>query len=253
MPVCDQAPIASTTCSTCTCVPADIWDGMSAEFMEGLARRKAVRTLKRGSYLFHQGYECEAVFRLLSGVLLLRKGDHEGHSLVVRMVRPGATLGYRALVRNEVHSVSAHCATDVVVCQIPARAARWAFDNNRALEREFASNMVRDIDRSENQALNMLTLCVRDRVLVLVHQLAEYFGRHDGDALRIEAPLSKSDMAAMLGIARESMSRCIRLIEEQQILEFSGDGITAPSFALFQSTVAAILGQGEAGDSARML
>lgn len=253
MPVCDQDSVSSTTCNTCTRVPPAMWDGMPAEFMDELARRKAVRTLKKGSYLFHQGYECQAVFRLLSGVLLLRKGDHEGHSLVVRMVRPGATLGYRALVRNEAHSVSAHCATDVVVCQIPTRAARWAFEQNRALEREFAANMVRDIDRSENQALNMLTLCVRDRVLVLLHQLAEHFGRREGDGLRIEAPLSKSDMAAMLGIARESMSRCIRLIEEQEILEFRSDGIIAPSFELFQATIAAILGHGAADESAKML
>lgn len=220
-----------------------MWDGMPPEFLDALSRRKVIRHLKRGTYLFHQGDECDAVFRLLSGVLLLRKGDQDGHSLVVRMVRPGATLGYRALVRTEPHSVSAHCATDVVVCQIPARTARWAFEQNRALERDFAANMVRDIDRSENQALNMLTLCVRDRVLVLLHQMAEHFGRREGDGLRIETPISKSDMASMLGIARESMSRCIRLIEEQGIAEFHGDGVYAPSFGHFQSVVQDILGQ----------
>lgn len=238
-----EKPPNSASCATCSFAPAHVWTDMPPEFMATLAERKTVRKLKRGTYLFHQGDGCDAVYRLLSGVLLLRKGDHDGNSLVVRMVRPGSTLGYRALVRAEPHSVSAHCATDVVVCHIPARAARWAFEQNRALERDFAAGMVREIDRMEDQALNMLTLCVRDRVLVLLHQMAEYFGHAEGEALRIATPISKSDMAAMLGIARESMSRCIRLIEEQGLLEFHSDGVFAPSRDRFMETVAAILGE----------
>lgn len=233
----------SESCDACDFAPASVWSDMPADFMTSLAERKTVRKLKRGSYLFHQGDPCDAVFRLLSGVLLLRKGDHDGNSLVVRMVRPGSTLGYRALVRGEVHSVSAHCATEVVVCHIPARAARWAFEQNRALERDFVANLVRDIDQIEDQALNMLTLCVRDRVLVLLHQMAEHFGRDEGEALCIDTPVSKSDMAAMLGIARESMSRCIRLIEEQGLLRFHHDGVVAPCRKRFQAAVDAILGE----------
>lgn len=238
---CPTTP-AAENCVGCSFAPLHVWQEMPPEFMTSLTERKTVRRLKRGSYLFHQGDPCDAVFRLLSGVLLLRKGDHEGNSLVVRMVRPGSTLGYRALIRGEVHSVSAHCATEAVVCHIPARVARWAFEQNRALERDFVANLVRDIDQVEDQALNMLTLCVRDRVLVLLHQMAEHFGRRDGAALCIDTPVSKSDMAAMLGIARESMSRCIRLIEEQGLLVFHHEGVVAPSADRFEDAVATILG-----------
>lgn len=253
MTVCRNDTTAQTNCTACNSVPKFVWEGASADFIATLSARKTIRKLKKGSYLFHQGGECDAVFRLLSGVLLLRKGDHDGNSLVVRMIRPGSTMGYRALVRNEPHSVSAHCATEVVVCQIPARAARWAFEQNRSLQKDFAANMVRDIDRTENQALNLLTLCVRDRVLVLLHQMAEHFGRREGEGLRIDTPVSKSDMAAMLGIARESMSRCIRTIEEQDLLRFDSDGVHAPSFDRFQSTVAEILGPMDALEHVRVL
>lgn len=243
MAACDLSIPAPANCANCRCVPADVWDDVPAEVAGTLTARKSIRTLRKGSHLFHQGSECDAIYRLLSGVLLLRKGDHDGNSLVVRMVRPGATMGYRALVRGEVHAVSAHCASDVTVCTIPAHAARWAFERNRALERDFAADMMRDIDRSENQALNMLSLCVRDRLLVLLHQMAEHFGEADGDGLRIRPPVSKSDMAAMLGIARESMSRCIRVVEEQGLLAFDHDGVFAPSHARFAACVAEILGR----------
>lgn len=240
-------------CGSCGCIAPAIWAGTSPEFLATLSARKSIRVFRKGSYLFHQGDECEAVSRLLSGVLLLRKGDHEGNSLVVRMLRPGATVGYRALVRDEIHTVSAHCATEVTVCQIPARVARWAFEQNRALERDFAAAMARDIDLAENQALNMLNLCVRDRVLVLLHQMAEHFGHAEGECLRIEPPVNKSDMAAMLGIARESMSRCIRLIEEQELLRFDSDGVLAPSAARFQAVVGEILAQAGGGAHAAIL
>lgn len=243
MAACHLSIPAPPNCADCRCVPANVWDDAPADVAAILSARKSFRTLKKGSYLFHQGGECDAIYRLLSGVLLLRKGDHDGNSLVVRMVRPGATMGYRALVRGEPHAVSAHCATDITICNIPAHAARWAFEQNRALERDFAADMVRDIDRSENQALNMLSLCVRDRVLVLLHQMAEHFGERDGDGLRIRPPVSKSDMAAMLGIARESMSRCIRAVEEQGLVTFDHDGVYAPSFDRFHASVVEILGR----------
>jgi CRP/FNR family transcriptional regulator len=231
-----------TVCTDCASAPRHVWENMPPDFMLALAGRKTVRKLGRGDYLFHQGDACGAVFRLLSGVLLLRKGDRDGHSVVIRMMRPGSTLGYRALVRGEPHTVSAHCVTDVVVCHIPAQAARWAFEQNRALEREFAADMVRNIDCVEDQALQMLTLCVRDRVLVLLHQMAGHFGRRDGDGMYIKTPVSKSDMAAMLGIARESMSRSIRRIENEGLLEFHPDGVSVPSVDRFDESVAAILG-----------
>ncbi len=41
-------------------------------------------------------------------------------------------------------------------------------------------------------------------------------------ALNLELPLSRQDMAAMIGIRPESMSRAIRSFEEDDIAHFSG-------------------------------
>lgn len=240
---CRQAKLPEISCRNCGIISPSAWDEVSSQVLTKLAERKTIRKVKKGSYLFHQGGSCEAVFRLLSGVVLLRKGDHDGNSLVVQMVRRGSTIGYRAFIRDEPHAVSAFCATDAVICHIPARVARWAFERHRVLERSFATNLAQDLDQTENQILNILALSVRDRVLVLLHQMAEEFGSREGDGLRIATPLLRSDMAAMLGIARESMSRCIRSMEEDGIVYFARDGIYAPSFERFQAANAAIRGR----------
>ncbi|MEW5726909.1 MAG: Crp/Fnr family transcriptional regulator [Pseudomonadota bacterium] len=229
-------------CGSCGLIPKAAWDGMPGELLTKLAERKTIRRLARGEHLFHQGGRCDALFRVLSGVVMLQKGDREGNALIVQMVRKGATIGYRAFVRDEPHEVSAFCATDVVVCHIPAHLARWAFQQNRELERGFATHLARELDQTENQILNILALTVRDRVLVLLDQMAEEFGTPVGDGLRIETPILRTDMAAMLGIARETMSRCIRLIESEGLLRFDRVSVHAPSAARFHEAIAAIRG-----------
>ncbi|MGE5548530.1 MAG: Crp/Fnr family transcriptional regulator [Solirubrobacterales bacterium] len=240
MSMCSSGDPANIGCGNCGIIPHSTWDEVPSPVLETLAQRKTIRTIPKGSFLFHQGGACEALYRLLSGVVLLKKGDHDGNSLVVQMVRKGATIGYRAFLRNEAHCVSAYCATDVVVCHIPSRVARWAFEQNHRLEQAFAANLASDLDQTENQILNILGLTVRDRVLVLLAQMAEEFGSRDGDGMRIETPLLRTDMAAMLGIARESMSRCIRAVEEEGLLEFRRESVYAPSWERFEAAIAAI-------------
>lgn len=237
---CDSTP--NGNCRDCGLIAPSAWDGVSPLVASQLAERKTIRTVRRGIHLFHQGGQCDALYRVLSGVVLLQKGDHDGNSLIVQMVNKGSTIGYRAFLRDAPHEVSAFCATDAVVCHIPAYLARWAFDQHRDLERRFAANLASDLDQTENQILNILALTVRDRVLVLLDQMAEEFGVREGDGLRIATPLLRTDMAAMLGIARESMSRCIRSIEREGLLKFTRSSVYAPSFERFRAAIAAIRG-----------
>lgn len=238
---CERANL-QVTCGKCGILDPSAWEGIPVEVRDKLAERKSIRRIAKGGHLFHQGGRCDALYRLVSGVILLRKTDQDGNSLVVRMANASSTLGYRAFIREEPHAVSAYCATDVVVCHIPAHTARWAFEQSRPLQMQFAANMANDLDQTENHVLNILALTVRDRVLALIDEMARDFGRPEGNGLRIAMPILRSDMAAMLGIARESMSRCIRALEEDGLVLFERNSVFAPSLARFNAVLAEIQG-----------
>lgn len=235
--------LCAVTCRTCGLVTPEAWNQVPDPVVRNLNSRKTIRKLPKGTVLFHEGDAVTSLFRLLSGVVLLRKGDHDGNSVVTRMVTPYATLGFRAFAAGDCHSVAAHCATDVVVCCIPADAAELAFANNRPLERAFALHVAHELSYAEDAVLAQMRLSVRDRLVLLLAQMAERFGEAGADGgLAVPLPILRSDIAAMAGIARETFSRSMRKIEAEGLLHFEGGTMLVPDPAALTAAAAAIRG-----------
>jgi len=223
------ANLCQVNCRTCGLVTSDVWDEVPEPVTRALNSRKSIRRLPKGTVLFHEGDAVTALYRLLSGVVLLRKGDTDGNSVVTRMVTPYATLGFRAFAAHDCHSVTAHCATEVTVCCIPADAAELAFSNNRQLERAFALHVAHELTYAEDAVLAQMRLSVRDRLVLLLAQMAERFGTMQEDgSMVVRLPILRSDIAAMAGIARETFSRSLRRIEAEGLLKLSGSTMLVP-------------------------
>lgn len=231
----------TVTCMNCNIVAPTSWDCMSQSILGHLNARKVIRRVEKGACLFHEGDTVTTLFRLLHGVVLLRKGDHDGNSVVTRMLTASVTFGFRAFMARECHSVSAHCATPVTVCCIPADAAEMAFSCNRSLERVFAQHVAHELDDAESAILAHMSLSVRDRVLLIFDRLAAEFGSAvAGDEWVIPVPILRSDIAAMAGIARESFSRCLAKLEADGILGFHGSTLRIPAMTRFRAAVAQV-------------
>ncbi|HTH15658.1 MAG TPA: Crp/Fnr family transcriptional regulator [Magnetospirillum sp.] len=238
---CASLDASAINCHTCDIVPPADWAQVPDSVVRTLNARKIVRTVPKGTVLFHEGDSVTTLFRLLSGVVLLRKGDHDGNSVVTRMVTPNATLGFRAFAARDGHSVSAHCATECLVCCIPADTAEMAFASNRALERAFAVHVAQELAYAEDAVLAQMRLSVSERLLLLLGQMAECFGTRQPDGtLLVQMPILRSDIAAMAGIARETFSRVIRKIEADGLLTFHGSKVHIPDADAFARTIKAI-------------
>lgn len=230
------------TCRTCGIVKPDSWEDCSASVVNHLNTRKTIRVVEKGAILFHEGDEVTSMFRLLQGVVLLRKGDQDGNSVVTRMLTPAVTFGFRAFTAKERHSVTAQCATDITVCCIPADVAETAFNNNRSLERVFAQHVALELDYAETAILAHMKLSVYDRIILLFDQLTAEFGvaaanKADCDEWIVPVPVFRCDIAAMAGIARESFSRSLAKIEGAEIVLFVGSTIHIPSMRRFRAVV----------------
>lgn len=231
----------SINCRNCGIVPAREWCDVPPAIAESLNSRKCIRTVPKGTFLFHEGDEVETLYRLLSGLVLLRKGDDLGNSVVTRMLTPRATIGFRTFFDGRTHHVSGQCATEVVVCCIPAGIADMVFLHNRALERVFAGHVAHDLSHAEAQFMNAASLSVRERILLMIDDLARALEtRREGGGLVVPLPVTRTDFAAMAGIARETLSRAIRALEAEGMAVFARDHLVLPDPVAFKAHIAAI-------------
>ncbi len=234
---------APHSCRCCPIVGPQSWTG-AEEHAARLEQARAMQYRPRGAWLFRQGEPADRLFALVEGAVLVSRDDGSGEAVAVHLAVPGTTLGFRGLLDGGRHAVSAQCATRALVCSFPAEAAETAMEASRALEGVFFRHMADELAAAQDRMLRMASLGVRDRLVLLLGQLAEPFGRPvgDGDGLLVATPVSRRDMGALAGMNPETVSRCIRALAAEGLAHFTRRHVLIPSQSRFQAELARLGG-----------
>ncbi len=221
---------ARRTCFDCQYRERSQWSVLGTDEMERLDRAKVCRRFDPGEVVFHEGDLCNSVFCVMDGLVGIRKTDAEGNSvLLARMATAGDTLGYRPFLANEMHRGTAEALKPSTICTIEGKAVRELLSHNPSLGLQFLERAAKDLGEAEEHYFQTVTLSVRARFAHLLLVLNEQYGKTAADGgLSIELPLSRGDLAAMIGARPESMSRTIRKMEDDGIARFAGRTVHVP-------------------------
>ena len=215
--------VTSVNCFTCQARGRTEWCVLTDEELALVDQGKVSRQYLPGEAIFHEGDECRGVHCIESGLIGIRKMDVGGNEILLRLSHPGDTMGYRSFLAGNDHNNSAEALEPSVICLVSGGTVRSLLEKNPTLGLRFLKHAARDLDDAEEKVLQSTTLPVRARFAHLLLVLKERYGVAGEDgALVLELPLSRQDMAAMIGIRPESMSRTIRSFEEDDIAHFSG-------------------------------
>ena len=213
----------SVNCFTCQARGRTEWCVLTEEELALVNQGKVCRQYLPGDVIFHEGDECHGIHCIESGLVGIRKLDAGGKEVLLRLSHPGDTMGYRSFLAGNDHNNSAEALEQSVICIVSGATVRSLLNKNPSLGLRFLKHAARDLDDAEEKVLQSTTLPVRARFAHLLLVLKDRYGVTGEDgALVLELPLSRQDMAAMIGIRPESMSRTIRSFEEDDIAHFSG-------------------------------
>lgn len=222
-----------TDCFTCQARPRTEWCALSENDLKIINDSRLERDYGPGAVLYHQGDPCTGVFCIQSGLVGLRKVGADGNSVLVRLVQAGDTIGYRSFLAGEEHKLSAEVLKPSHVCFIERAQARRMLDTKPELGLRFLKRMADDLDAAEDKFLQSTSFDIRARLAHLLLVLKDRFTSEEKDGgLMLELPLSRQDMAAMIGVRPETMSRAIRKFEDDGIAYFSGRTVQVPDVSV---------------------
>ncbi|MGE5477799.1 MAG: Crp/Fnr family transcriptional regulator [Bacteroidales bacterium] len=231
-------------CRVCPIVGPQIWNG-AEQLADRLEAARVVEHRPRGAWLYRQGEAADRLFALIEGAVVISRDDGRGEAVAVHLATPGTTLGFRGVLEGGRHTVSAQCASRSLVCSFPVDMAEEAMAAIRPLEGVFFHHLADELSIIQDRMLRMATLGVRDRLVLLLGQMAGPFGRPVTDgALLIATPVSRMDMGALAGMTPETVSRCIRTLEAENLAHFTRRHILIPDHGRFRAELAR-LGHGE--------
>ncbi|NQU60373.1 MAG: Crp/Fnr family transcriptional regulator [Rhodospirillales bacterium] len=217
-------------CFTCQTRGRTEWCVLEEDELEVVNQGKVCREYLPGDIIFHEGDECRGVHCIERGLIGVRKMDAGGNEILLRLSHPGDTMGYRSFLADDDHNNSAEALEPSVICFIDGSTVNSLLKMNPSLGLRFLRHAANDLNAAEEKVLQSATLPVRARFAHLLLVLKDRYGvAGDNGDLNLELPLSRQDMAAMIGIRPESMSRTIRSLEDDDIARFSGRRVHVPS------------------------
>lgn len=195
--------------STAICCVLDD-SGLTA--LSRLGRRIA---LAAGETLLWEGDEAITVGNVLSGMLKLSTITGDGREQIVGIVHPADFVG-RPFGKDSPHSVTA--LTDATLCVF----GRTAFDRfaheHAAIGRALLERTLTELDRARHWMLLLGRKSAVERVASLIAQIAD----RSGGAATVELPLSRQQMADILGLTIETVSRSLTRLKRDRIVAIPG-------------------------------
>lgn len=222
-----------TTCFTCQSRDKAEWCVLADEDLQLLNRSKISNTYEPGQVIFYQDNPCLGIHCIEEGTVALRKSGEGGNSIIVRLFHEGDTLGYLAYFSGSGYTATAEALTRCRVCFVDRAAVRKLVEDNPAVGLQFLKRTAENLRQAEDSRLQEATHPLRVRLAHILLVLRDRFGSVDDEGvLTIELPMSRQDLASMLGTRPETMSRTIRQLEATGAARFDKRLVRVPDLDL---------------------
>ncbi|WP_417588129.1 Crp/Fnr family transcriptional regulator [Pararhodobacter oceanensis] len=215
-------------CGSCAHYAGSIWQPVTARATDALTRGFTRRNLQRGQVLFLQGDENRAVYCVSSGLIALRAHHEDGRSTLLRLAYPGDIIGYRSFLEGRSHRTEARALLPSRVCTVGQRDAQRVIGSTPAVMARLTSRCIAEIDRNHARIIASATASGQDRLADILTRLMRAHGTDTGAEFTMRLPVSRRDLADLLGVQPETISRLIKRLQEGGQMLASGRQITMP-------------------------
>ena len=200
--------------------------GLPRELLSKLVAGERTLRLGAGQTLFERGDAGDGCYWLRRGVLSVCVASAKGEQRILAILGPGAIVGELAMLDGLPRSATVQALRDCELTFMSRATFVGMLKRHPELYVDIAKTLSARLRQSDEDMVATSFLTVRARVARALLQFARHLGeeaapgRASGRIL-IRHNIPQSDLAAMAGVARESVSRTLREWERQKIVEGS--------------------------------
>src|SRR5574340_769350 len=167
--------------------------------------------LRRGDAIAKRGAPIPGVFAIAYGSIKLVLRSHENEERVLRLVGAGETFGEATALLGRAARYDALALAETKIVVIPSGAVLGLIDRDPRLARSMVNSLA---ERSLALLDEVETACLRrgaQRLASYLDSLVGTNGNGNGNGhATVRLPVSKTLVAARLGITKETLSRLLR-------------------------------------------
>ncbi|NEU09526.1 response regulator [Flavihumibacter sp. R14] len=193
--------------------------GNGIEELKKVVAERKIRFIKKKQIIYYEGDAATGIYLIISGKVKTVKLSADGRELLTGMYGADEYLGIQALLSNESYNETAEAVEDTSICLISKDTVEQILSKYADVSREFIKILSNNLVEKEEQLLQLAYHSVRKRMAQTLLKLSTQ--SNTANTLRI----SREDLAAMAGIATETVSRTLSDFKEEGIIEKKGSQI----------------------------
>jgi CRP-like cAMP-binding protein/AmiR/NasT family two-component response regulator len=197
-----------------------MWDDLLKDIAD-----KHIRSVGKRDVIYSEGDTCQGVYIVLKGKVKVFKSHDLGKDLILRVRGKGEMMAYVSLLHGEIQLDNAVALEPSEVMFIPRNSFfNWLEEQPRMML-ELIYLMSGALIFERERAVNLAYSSVRKRTSDALLKLKGRFHEGNSDAL-FTMPISRDDLAAMVGTATESVIRTLSDFKEEGLIKIQGSSIT---------------------------
>lgn len=173
-----------------------------------------------GHYLFRQGEQCRYVYFVIRGAAKLVCGLPDGREQIIDVVAPGRILGLEGLY-GDAHMCSAVVVGGLRTCRMRLDQLKNSLRDNHPLARNLVHAVSRELAQAMGRVMELGSKSAQERVSSFFVSLLDH-SMTSQVAGEIRLPIPKGDMARLLGIRPETLSRILARMRSDGIIQMKG-------------------------------
>lgn len=193
-----------------------LFAGLTDANLDALMEIARIREHARGELLFSEGEEAEGFFIVIDGKVKVYKLSPEGKERILHIIHPGGTFAEAAIFGDGLYPAYAEPLQTSNLLFLPKESFLELLMKNG----QMAVNMIAGLSRFLRQFANQIEdLTFKD----VPSRLARYLLQlSSGTRDTVVLPISKTQLASNLGTVSETLSRTLRKLSDDDLINVSG-------------------------------
>jgi len=194
-------------------------DGLAE--LKKIIQERRTRQFKKNQVIYYDGDTGNGLYLVVSGKVKTIKLSEDGRELMTGMFIADDYLAVNAILANEPYTDTATAVEDSVLCLIPKEQIEHLLNLYPVVAKEFIKLLANNIRDKEDQLLQLAYQSVRKKLAMALLRL---YKQQNEKELNIK--ISREDLAAMAGMATETVSRTLSDFKEEGLIDKKGSTIT---------------------------
>lgn len=190
------------------------------DYLEELRMGRDINQYRKKQIIYSEGNHPSRLFYVQKGKVKTFKRNKDGKEFIVGLYSEGDFLGYIPLMEGRIYQETAEALDDTELLVIPRSEFEELLGSNPQVMNKFMSILASNINEKAGQLLAIAYNSLRKKVADTLIMLDRKYNKTHDHNFYID--ISRENLAAMAGVAKESLIRMLGELKEEKLIGMEG-------------------------------